>query len=118
MPQVPAEMRKARAAKLREAAVRRRGVWLRSLIGSEQAVLVERPGDRGHAGNFADVRLTGACETGSIQNVVVTGVADGILTSRHSRESGSPSPDRCAGRRQQEMGPRFRGDDVKETLHA
>ena len=118
MPQVPAEMRKARAAKLREAAVRRRGVWLRSLIGSEQAVLVERPGDRGHAGNFADVRLTGACEIGSIQNVVVTGVADGILTSRHSRESGSPSPDRCAGRRQQEMGPRFRGDDVKETLHA
>jgi len=86
MPQVSIETRKERAARLREAAARRRRAWLQNLVGTEQAVLVERPGDRGHAGNFADVRLTEVCEVGSIRRVVVTGIIDGILTSRHSRD--------------------------------
>ena len=79
MPQVPAEVRKARAARLRETAERRRGAWLRSLVGTMQAVLAERPGDRGHAGNFADVRLSAPIEIGAIAPATITGVQDGAL---------------------------------------
>ncbi|MCM8730123.1 tRNA (N(6)-L-threonylcarbamoyladenosine(37)-C(2))-methylthiotransferase MtaB [Hephaestia sp. GCM10023244] len=57
MPQVAPEIRKARAAALRATAEVRRQRWLAGLIGTTQDVLVERPGDRGHAGNFAEVRL-------------------------------------------------------------
>ncbi|WP_066652407.1 MULTISPECIES: tRNA (N(6)-L-threonylcarbamoyladenosine(37)-C(2))-methylthiotransferase MtaB [Sphingomonas] len=57
MPQVAVEVRKARAALLREAAARRRTAWLATLVGSSQQVLVERPGTRGHAANFAEVTL-------------------------------------------------------------
>ncbi len=56
MPQVPVAVRKARAAALRAAATRRKAAWLASLVGTTQDVLVERPGDCGHAGNFAEVR--------------------------------------------------------------
>jgi threonylcarbamoyladenosine tRNA methylthiotransferase MtaB len=59
MPQVEREIVKARAARLREAAARRRAAWLDSLIGTAQRVLIE--GDRtGHAGNFAPVAVAGA----------------------------------------------------------
>ncbi|CAN5233857.1 tRNA (N(6)-L-threonylcarbamoyladenosine(37)-C(2))-methylthiotransferase MtaB [soil metagenome] len=57
MPQVAAEVRKGRAAELRAAAAARKAAWLHGLVGSVQDVLVERPGDRGHAGNFAEVRF-------------------------------------------------------------
>jgi threonylcarbamoyladenosine tRNA methylthiotransferase MtaB len=55
MPGVPVPVRKARAALLREAGARRKVAWLRELVGTTQEVLVERPGDRGHAGTFAEV---------------------------------------------------------------
>ncbi|MDK2769229.1 MAG: hypothetical protein KYX69_16090, partial [Sphingomonas sp.] len=35
----------------------RRANWLRGLVGTTQLVLVERPGDRGHAKNFAEVQI-------------------------------------------------------------
>jgi len=57
MPQVAPEIRKARAALLRERAAARRDAWLTGLIGTRQDVLIEKPGDRGHAGNFAEVTL-------------------------------------------------------------
>jgi len=57
MPQVAPEIVRARAARLRAAAEARRSRWLQTLVGTEQAILVERPGDRGHAPNFAEVRL-------------------------------------------------------------
>jgi threonylcarbamoyladenosine tRNA methylthiotransferase MtaB len=59
MPQVEREIVKGRAARLREAAARRRAAWLDSLIGTAQRVLIE--GDRtGHADNFASVAVAGA----------------------------------------------------------
>ena len=59
MPQVEREIVKARAARLREAAARRRAAWLDNLIGTAQRVLIE--GDRtGHADNFAPVAVAGA----------------------------------------------------------
>ncbi|HEY0622522.1 tRNA (N(6)-L-threonylcarbamoyladenosine(37)-C(2))-methylthiotransferase MtaB [Sphingomonas sp.] len=57
MPQVAPGVAKARAAALRQRAAVRRAAWLASLVGTRQAILVERPGDRGHAGNFAEVRI-------------------------------------------------------------
>ena len=59
MPQVAAEAIRARAERLRDAAARRKTAWLAAQVGSVQQVLLERPGDRGHAGNFAEVRMAG-----------------------------------------------------------
>jgi len=59
MPQLPREVVKARAARLREAAATRRARWLDSLVGSRQRVLVEN-GGKGHADNFAPVAVSGA----------------------------------------------------------
>src|SRR5437763_11388643 len=71
MPQLPRDLVKARAARLREAAAQRRGRWLESLIGSKQRVMIEG-GAKGHADNFAPVHVDGA-ERGEIVNVRVTG---------------------------------------------
>ncbi|MEG3085882.1 tRNA (N(6)-L-threonylcarbamoyladenosine(37)-C(2))-methylthiotransferase MtaB [Sphingomonas sp. PB4P5] len=91
MPQVAPPLRKARAARLRDAGVKRRMAWLNGMIGTTQSVLVERPGDRGHTPNFAEIR----CETlhvGSIQEVTITGMTDTHLIAtpsptRHPSES-------------------------------
>lgn len=78
MPQVPPAVAKARAAALRERASARRAAWLDSLVGASQSILVERPGDRGHAGNFAEVLLPQQ-EVGTIANVKIERVQDGKL---------------------------------------
>lgn len=78
MPQVAPGAAKARAATLRERAAVRRAAWLDSLVGTHQAILVERPGDRGHAGNFAEVLLPPQ-EVGTIANVKIEKVQDGKL---------------------------------------
>jgi threonylcarbamoyladenosine tRNA methylthiotransferase MtaB len=56
MPQLPRELVKARAARLREAAAERRTRWLDSLIGTKQPVLMEN-GGKGHSDNFAPVTI-------------------------------------------------------------
>ena len=56
----------------------RRADWLRGLVGTTQRVLVERPGDRGHAGNFAEIMLPQS-DIGSVQQVKITNVQDGKL---------------------------------------
>lgn len=68
MPQLPREIVKARALRLREAAAERRGRWLDSLIGSAQPILIESEG-KGHADNFAPVFIEGSSrgETGLAQ---------------------------------------------------
>ena len=80
MPQLAPEVRKARAAMLRETAARRRSAWLATLVGTTQQVLVERPGTRGHAGNFAEVALP-SYRAGDIVKVTVAGLADGRLVA-------------------------------------
>jgi threonylcarbamoyladenosine tRNA methylthiotransferase MtaB len=118
MPQVEPEVRKRRAALLREAGARRRADWLRSLVGSVQAVLVERPGDRGHAGNFAEVRFA-MQDVGCIQDVRIDDTDGKILIATpvpcHSRESGNPSRAKALVEGQ-EMGLRFRGSDIFTTM--
>ncbi|MEG3179781.1 tRNA (N(6)-L-threonylcarbamoyladenosine(37)-C(2))-methylthiotransferase MtaB [Sphingomonas sp. LT1P40] len=78
MPQVAPGVAKARAAALRDRAAIRRAAWLASLVGSTQQILVERPGERGHAGNFAEVTLPYS-EVGTIETVKITGIQDGKL---------------------------------------
>jgi threonylcarbamoyladenosine tRNA methylthiotransferase MtaB len=59
MPQLPREVVKARAARLRNAAADRRSRWLDSLIGTTAPVLIENSG-KGHADNFAPIAVEGA----------------------------------------------------------
>lgn len=81
MPQVAPATIRDRAARLRAAAAEQRARWLETLVGSRQRVLVERPGDRGHAENFAEVRLTAPRQTGETVNVTIARVEDGMLVA-------------------------------------
>jgi threonylcarbamoyladenosine tRNA methylthiotransferase MtaB len=111
MPQVPMPVRRERAARLREAAAGRKAIWLRSLVGSEQAVLVERPGTQGHAGNFAEVRLAAPAPVGSVVRVVVEGTDGATLLPRHSRAGGNPETMPPAGQTAPSLDSRLRGND-------
>jgi threonylcarbamoyladenosine tRNA methylthiotransferase MtaB len=59
MPQLAREVVKARAARLRDAAARRRRGWLDSLVGTSQPILIEGHGT-GHTDHFAPVAIAGA----------------------------------------------------------
>jgi threonylcarbamoyladenosine tRNA methylthiotransferase MtaB len=96
MPLVPAPVVKERARRLREATARRKALWLQSLVGTRQKILVEREDGTGHAENFAPVR---------------------ILPSppRHPREGGDP--DGLRDSHQRRLDSRFRGnDEVKNEV--
>jgi threonylcarbamoyladenosine tRNA methylthiotransferase MtaB len=71
MPQLDRELVKARAARLREAAERRRRKWLDSLIGSTQPALIEND-SRGHTDAFAPVAVEGS-NRGDTGQVRITG---------------------------------------------
>ena len=58
MPQLPQELVKARAARLRAAAAERRTQWLDELAGSTMDVMIEN-NSKGHSANFAPVRIGG-----------------------------------------------------------
>jgi threonylcarbamoyladenosine tRNA methylthiotransferase MtaB len=78
MPQLPRELVKSRAARLREAAAARRSAWLDSQIGSEQPVLIENKG-KGHTDTFAPLAVAGA-RHGETGRVRVTGRIGDVLT--------------------------------------
>jgi threonylcarbamoyladenosine tRNA methylthiotransferase MtaB len=59
MPQLPREVVKARAARLRAVAARRRAQWLRSLVGTVTPVLIENNG-KVQTDAFAPVAIGGA----------------------------------------------------------
>ncbi|TPG49114.1 tRNA (N(6)-L-threonylcarbamoyladenosine(37)-C(2))-methylthiotransferase MtaB [Sphingomonas glacialis] len=80
MPALPVPVRKARAALLREAGARRKAAWLRGLVGTTQDVLVERPGDRGHAANFAEVRFD-MQTVGTVQSVRIAATDGSTLSA-------------------------------------
>jgi threonylcarbamoyladenosine tRNA methylthiotransferase MtaB len=70
MPQLEREIVKARAARLRQAADRRRTRWLDSLVGTSQTVLMES-GGKGHTDGFAPLAIAGA-ERGKLGSARVT----------------------------------------------
>ena len=79
MPQLPREVVKARAARLRQAAAERRERWLQSLVGTIQPMLVEN-GGKGHTDNFAPIAVAGAAR-GESGVARTTGCADSHLTA-------------------------------------
>ena len=84
MPQVAPEIRRDRAAILRQAGEAARARWLQTLVGTRQDLLVERPGDRGHIGNFAEVLLDEPAIPGDIVRITITGATNDRL--RATRE--------------------------------
>lgn len=81
MPQVEPEVRRERAARLRERAAVRKAAWLRGLVGTVQDVLVERPGDRGHAPCFAEVRLPHRTAPGDVARVRIASATEAGLSA-------------------------------------
>jgi threonylcarbamoyladenosine tRNA methylthiotransferase MtaB len=71
MPQLPRELVKARAARLRSGAAVRRQAWLDGLAGTTHPVLIENKG-KGHTDNFAPVAIANATR-GEAGNVRITG---------------------------------------------
>ncbi len=82
MPQVEPEVRKQRAARLRDTAAVAMRHWLQGLVGTTHQLLVERPGDRGHIGNFAEVRLDAAATPGDILPITITRAGDTLHATR------------------------------------
>jgi threonylcarbamoyladenosine tRNA methylthiotransferase MtaB len=79
MPQLPHDVVKARAARLRDAAAERRASWLDGLIGTTCRVLIEGDGT-GHTDNFAPVMVESA-KRGEVGQVRVTGRNGDQLTA-------------------------------------
>ena len=71
MPQLPRDVVKARAARLRNAAAERRSRWLDGLVGTTRSGLIEGNGT-GHTDNFAPIRAVGA-QRGEIFAMRITG---------------------------------------------
>lgn len=83
MPQVPREVRRERAARLRargEAMLER---FLAAEVGRRRTLLVERGGG-GHTEHFAPARLEGTegATAGELTPVTITGTSDGVLLAR------------------------------------
>ncbi|HKN41828.1 MAG TPA: tRNA (N(6)-L-threonylcarbamoyladenosine(37)-C(2))-methylthiotransferase MtaB, partial [Sphingomicrobium sp.] len=71
------EIIKARAARLREAAARRRSAWLNSLVGSTQKVLIENA-EKGHTDSFAPLFIAGS-KRGDTGGATITELKDDML---------------------------------------
>ena len=71
MPQLPRELVKTRAARLRDAAAVRRRHWLDGLVCTTQPVLMEN-GGKGHTDHFAPVEIEGT-ERGASGNARIAG---------------------------------------------
>lgn len=80
MPSLPRQVRKERAARLRQAGAAAAAEFLDSLVGSASSVLVESPG-RGRTEHYAPVATRTDLEAGSIHSLVLTGRdGDRLLT--------------------------------------
>jgi len=82
MPQVPGDAAKARAKQLRDAGEEILEHHLDSLIGTTQAVLVEKP-TFGRTQTFAPVLLDGTYTAGALVHLDIVGVQSGELTTTH-----------------------------------
>jgi len=83
MPQLPVPVRKARAARLREAAAQRLAAHLAAQTGRTIDVLVEKDGRTGHAADFTPAALDQFAPPGSIVRARVTGAeASRLLATR------------------------------------
>ena len=81
MPQLPVEVRKERAARLRAAGEARQASFLASRIGTEAEVLMEKPG-MGRTEHFAPVLLDTDVAPGTILRARITGAGADQLTGQ------------------------------------
>jgi threonylcarbamoyladenosine tRNA methylthiotransferase MtaB len=79
MPQLPHDVVKTRAARLRQHAAERRARWLKSLVGSTQPLLVEGE-SKGHTSNFAPVAIAGGAR-GQSGRARITDSTEDCLTA-------------------------------------
>jgi len=79
MPQLAREVVKARASRLRAAALERRSRWLDGLKGSMQPMLIENNG-KGHSDNFAPIAIAGGSR-GQTGKARITGREGDYLTA-------------------------------------
>ncbi len=77
MPQLDRTVIKARAAELRAAVASIRAEWLASLVGETLPVLAERDGT-GYAPNYARVDLPSGTRAGTIADVTVRNIQEGM----------------------------------------
>jgi len=85
MPQLPVEVRKERAARLRAAGEARQASFLASRVGTEAEVLMEKPGPQGMLGrteHFAPVLLDTDVAPGTILRARITGAGAEQLTGQ------------------------------------
>ncbi|MDP2699608.1 tRNA (N(6)-L-threonylcarbamoyladenosine(37)-C(2))-methylthiotransferase MtaB [Thalassospira sp.] len=78
MPQVAKDLRKQRAAALRETGDRQLNAFLASRVGMVENVLIEKE-NTGHTEHFAPVMVNRVIEPGTIAKAKVTGLEDGKL---------------------------------------
>lgn len=71
MPQVAKDVRKARAARLREAGSKRLASYLQKQVGRELEIIIEQDGMSGHSEGFASVKLAAPAPVGSVQKVTI-----------------------------------------------
>ena len=83
MPQVPKEIRKTRAANLREAGAQNLQEYLKTPVGKTAQVLVEKE-KTGRTEHFAMVELDKVCVAGSIVEAKITGADTGKLFTKCS----------------------------------
>ena len=78
MPQLPKQLVKERAQRLRQKGEAALEAFLAGQIGQRRRVLVERQ-NRGHTQHMAPARLTTPTPAGTLTDITVTGSRDGIL---------------------------------------
>ncbi len=71
MPQVAKDIRKQRAAQLREAGSKRLASYLQKQVGRELEIVIEQDGMSGHSEGFAPVKLNAPAPVGSLQKVTI-----------------------------------------------
>jgi len=83
MPQVPGDVRKARAARLREIGAANLTAWLAGRVGSTDRVLIEVDG-AGRGESFAPIALESGspAEPGAVVPVTLLGIEHGRLVGR------------------------------------
>jgi threonylcarbamoyladenosine tRNA methylthiotransferase MtaB len=81
MPQIPVDVRRARAAALRAAGTRRAAAFLATQVGRVAAIVMERDGT-GHTGQFARVRPLSPPAPRALAAVEITGVEGLTLVGR------------------------------------
>ncbi len=79
MPQLPAQVRKSRAARLRAKGAEALSHYLQAQIGKQVDVLIETEKGEGHSAHFAAVRVAGHHTPGTVVQARVTATHDMML---------------------------------------